>query len=325
MTARMKHVMTTDIEAVAPEVDLTTVLERMNRLAISCLPVVQDRTPVGVISERDVVRALAEHLVKGESLPAAAEGLMSGPPITVSAEATADEAIDLIHTHGIRRLLVVSEDGDLLGLVTLSNIVEAQTMAVTEERSQLERRVEERTHDLRVFADRLEHMSLVDPMLGTGNRRAMEQELDRLQGSLRRYQRGFAVVIFDIDEFKKYNDHYGHPEGDAVLCEVAAACQEAIRTTDLLYRYGGEEFLVTMPETDLEGVREAAERIRQAIEGLGLAHELSEHGVVTVSLGVAVARPDDKTLDWPQLVTRADGALYRAKQSGRNRACSHEE
>ncbi len=320
----MKHVMSAEVEVVAPETGIASVLERMNRLSISCLPVVDGRTPVGVISERDVVRSLAEHLCHGESLPATAAELMSGPPVTVRAEASADEAVALTHEHRIRRLVVVDEQGELVGLVTQSDIVEAQTLMVTEERNLLETRVEERTHDLRVFADRLEHMSLVDPMLGTGNRRAMERELERLQGVVNRYHRGFAVVIFDIDEFKKYNDHYGHPEGDAVLCEVAAACQEAIRNTDLLYRYGGEEFLVTMPETGLEGARDAAERIRQAIEALGLPHVESEHGIVTVSLGVATASPEDSTLAWPDLVSRADGALYRAKQSGRNRTCSHE-
>lgn len=320
MIVRIEDIMTTDVHTVEAGVSLCTTLEKMRDGRHSCLPVVEGRVPIGMISERDVVRALAAAL-EGEALPETAGEFMSSPPITVAAEASEDMAIRIVQKHGIRRLLVVDEKGELIGIVTQSDLVRAQTLVVAHERDQLEERVAQRTEQLRIVNLRLEHMALVDPLVGIGNRRAMDKELNRLQELATRYGRGFAVVMFDIDEFKKYNDHYGHPTADQVLVDVADAAQQAIRGADALFRYGGEEFIVSLPETSSEGALAAAERIRQAIEALGIAHVGSSHQVVTVSLGAALANPQAAAVDWPRVVNAADTALYRAKEGGRNRSC----
>lgn len=312
-------VMTTDIDVVEPGHSLVSILDRMRNEHLSCVPVVENGRPVGVISERDVVCALAGQL-HGDLLPATAKELMSGPPITISESASVESGIRLQEDRGIRRLLVVDRDGRLVGVLIQSNLVEAQTQALRGERDRLEARVDDRTEQLRLANERLEHMALVDPMLGTGNRRAMDQHLTRLQGLSERFGHGFGVVMFDIDEFKKFNDRYGHPEADEALADVARAAQSAICPGDILFRFGGEEFVVTLPKTSEAGALAAAERIRGAVEALQIPHESSGHGVVTVSLGVSIVGPETGNVDLSNVIRAADDSLYQAKQAGRNRA-----
>jgi diguanylate cyclase (GGDEF)-like protein len=125
--------------------------------------------------------------------------------------------------------------------------------------------------------------------------------------------------MLDLDHFKQINDTYGHPVGDQALKALAHCCQHHLRSVDILGRYGGEEFLALLPETECEAAIEAAERIRKQVENQVLS---SERGPVsfTISLGVATAAGHtDATLD--DLIKNADDALYEAKRNGRNRVC----
>ena len=156
-----------------------------------------------------------------------------------------------------------------------------------------------------------------DRLTGLGNRRRMDEDLERLNEQAARYGHSFAVVLFDVDRFKQYNDTAGHAAGDAVLRSVAAALVGECRSGDAAYRYGGEEVLVALPKQDQESASVAAERMRGAIEALQIRHPaLTPPGVVTVSGGVACIGPDETLAN---LLGRADAALYRAKEAGRNR------
>ena len=134
-----------------------------------------------------------------------------------------------------------------------------------------------------------------------------------------RYQRPLSIIMMDIDHFKTINDMHGHLAGDRVLRAMAKVAREAIRSIDSLIRWGGEEFIVLLPDTDLEAALPVAERLREAIEGMRINipdEELS----ITVSLGVA--RKDENSLDLETLVARVDQALYIAKFRGRNRVAT---
>jgi two-component system cell cycle response regulator len=156
-----------------------------------------------------------------------------------------------------------------------------------------------------------------DRLTGLGNRRRLDEDLERLADQARRYDHPMSVVLFDVDRFKQFNDSAGHAAGDDVLRSVAAALAQQCRSGDAAYRYGGEELLVAFPEQNLETGTIAAERMRVAIEALGIPHPgLAPSGVVTVSGGVACLGRDE-TLE--SLLGRADAALYRAKEEGRNR------
>lgn len=159
-----------------------------------------------------------------------------------------------------------------------------------------------------------------DHLTGLGNRLRQEEDLAVLTSRAMRYGQGFSVVLFDVDRFKAYNDTAGHPAGDEVLRSVANALVHRCRGADGVYRYGGEELLVVLPEQDLEAGRWAAERMREEVEGLAIPHPGigPPPGVVTVSGGVACFSPADDG-DVARLVERADAALYEAKNGGRNR------
>ena len=160
--------------------------------------------------------------------------------------------------------------------------------------------------------EKLRNQALRDPLTGLYNRRYMEDMLDRFVRLAARKEASFAVIMIDLDHFKRLNDQHGHLLGDAVLRAVAGAITDALRETDVACRYGGEELIVLLPDCDMEAALRKAEDIRSAIEALSGAHGVE----VTASLGVA-AVPSAAT-SVGELVKAADTALYEAKSAGRN-------
>jgi two-component system cell cycle response regulator len=170
---------------------------------------------------------------------------------------------------------------------------------------------------------RLFEESRQDPLICLGNRLRLREDLEVLRGRVERYSHNYSAVLCDVDFFKPYNDHYGHPAGDEVLRKVANTIADHLRSGDTAYRYGGEEFLIILPEQTLESAVSTADRLRQAVEDLRIPHEKNPPGVVTISTGVAaLSAGESKSTD--DLLKEADEALYRAKESGRNRVVSYE-
>ncbi|MEX5404167.1 GGDEF domain-containing protein [Stenotrophomonas sp. WED208] len=163
--------------------------------------------------------------------------------------------------------------------------------------------------------DELETLARRDPLTGLGNRRSFDESLGAAHRRARRQGLGLAVLMIDIDHFKRLNDTYGHPEGDRRLRAVAAILDGCLqRGDDLLARYGGEEFIAALPSSDTSHALDLGERLRAAVEHAALP---APHGHVTISVGVAwQAAGDEREPD--DLVDRADQALYRAKHAGRN-------
>lgn len=154
-----------------------------------------------------------------------------------------------------------------------------------------------------------------DALTGLRNRRSLIEAWEEALQRRRRSGRPLSIVLADLDHFKRINDTHGHVAGDATLCAAARAIQESLRAQDTVSRWGGEEFMLLLPDTDGAGARHVAESIRRAIEALRLEHEGVVFGV-TLSLGVAehlAERSMEATIE------EADSALYRAKQDGRNR------
>jgi two-component system cell cycle response regulator len=180
-----------------------------------------------------------------------------------------------------------------------------------------QRELAQRNAELREESDLSFEAARVDPLTQIANRLRLREDLDALYSHAARYGRRYCAALCDIDLFKKYNDAYGHLAGDEALRRVATTMRGALRQGDTLYRYGGEEFLVILSEQGITEARQAMDRVRRAVEYLGIQHPESPGRVVTISVGVAeIGDASASYDDWLRL---ADSALYRAKKNGRNR------
>ena len=182
----------------------------------------------------------------------------------------------------------------------------------------LERKVANRTQELALAKERLELLSVTDPLTGLANRRRLEDVLSAAWQHGQRARLPIGLAMIDIDHFKLYNDHYGHAAGDHCLQRVATELAASMRDTDLVARYGGEEFAAVLPNTDIAAARHSAERMRAAVGALAIPHPLSTERLVTVSIGVGATVPQPNTIA-ESLLEVADAELYLAKRGGRNR------
>ena len=213
----------------------------------------------------------------------------------------------------------------------LYQVLSAQNNALAEANQSLEARVARRTRalaqansELQQANVRLEAFGRTDGLLQIANRGYFDDRLAHAGASAHRHRQPLGLLMIDVDEFKRYNDHFDHQAGDACLQAVARAVQGSLqRATDLLARYGGEELAVILPDVDAEGAATVAARVVASVAALALPHPASGAAAcVTVSVGVAARVPSMPLQgSLAALVADADAALYRAKASGRNRSC----
>jgi diguanylate cyclase (GGDEF)-like protein len=173
--------------------------------------------------------------------------------------------------------------------------------------------------ELARYRTELARLACTDALTQLRNRLSLSDDLTKLHARSRRYGGGYSLAMCDVDFFKQYNDTYGHQSGDEALRSVAAVLTAQARQSDSIYRYGGEEFLLVLPEQSASSATEAAERIRRAVESLGITHPGgTSAGVITISVGVATYNCAGNTTS-EDLLEEADNALYYAKSNGRNR------
>ena len=168
-----------------------------------------------------------------------------------------------------------------------------------------------------LYHEEIHRLSVVDGLTDIANKRHFKEFLERELARAVRHQRPLALVLFDLDRFKQLNDTHGHLAGDRVLCGVAALVAPEVRREELFARWGGEEFAVVLPETDLAGAADFGERMRSLVERTPFEYD-GKSLSVTISVGVTALAAGDSMAS---LLGRADAAMYRAKQDGRNRVC----
>ena len=200
-------------------------------------------------------------------------------------------------------------------VVNVFGAITAHRLHVAKRREYL-RLIEQRhlNDELRSLNVELEALATTDSLTGISNRRIFFVLAKDEVARSRRYQRPLTALMIDIDRFKDVNDTHGHAIGDKVLKALAQACITTLRETDVFARLGGDEFVILLPET--EDGKEQADRLRRTIERMRTSLDDGTDLAITVSIGVASARPEDETID--DVLGRADVALYEAKQSGRN-------
>jgi len=209
--------------------------------------------------------------------------------------------------------------GDMLGLLHLR--CESAEVAEMVERKSAPLRALLQLTSMTVGAlnlrSRLENQSIRDSLTGLFNRHFMEITLERELRRATRRESSLAVFMIDADHFKQFNDTFGHKAGDVVLRALAERFLASVRSEDVVCRYGGEEFVVILPDIDLERAADRARQVREAISALRVSEKEQTLGPITVSIGVAVFPQDGRTID--ALLQGADRSLYHAKRNGRNR------
>lgn len=248
----------------------------------------------------------------GRKVQAAAESLLTltsnaGEQIADFGRMLTDVGTQLAMLEGVELRLVAT------GLLQLTQSLAARTEQVSERLARTESSVEELRRELAV----VNKAALSDPLTGIGNRRAFDTDLDTLLTDPRGQDRPPTLLVFDIDHFKRVNDSFGHPVGDALLRFVGLQLRTRVRPSDRPYRLGGEEFAVLLPATPVDEAVKVAERIRVAIaeHDFKLRSSGERIGRVTLSCGAAERRAGEGPED---LFARADAALYAAKAAGRD-------
>lgn len=232
------------------------------------------------------------------------EGTEDIPVIFITAKSEPEDIIKGFKVGGVDYVTKPFNEAELLMRI-------ATHMELKRSRDMLELKNKELTEAY----DKIEHLALTDTLTGIPNRRNLTNLMGKEASRSRRNGTTFSLIMCDIDFFKKVNDTYGHDTGDYVLCEVASIIQESVRQQDVVGRWGGEEFLIMLPETKMEDATSVAEKLRKAIESKEMAfHDYSFK--VTMTFGVSVFETD---LGIEKSIKKADDALYEGKQSGRNK------
>lgn len=320
MSTEVKEIMTTIMVSISVETTAADAVSAMAANAYSCLVVVDNDEPVGIVTERDIVKLMSRTGTEIPLTPILVRDIMTEPVTIVTETTTLFDALVIAAAENIRHLPVVDEGGKLCGLVTQADLTRAHVLLIEKQREKLEREINCKDCDLQIANEQLKALSMVDALMGIGNRRAMEVDLEHTHALAVRYQRSYAAVIFDVDYFKSYNDTYGHIAGDEALRQTANYLQTCIRKSDRLYRFGGEEILMMLSETSKEGAMILAERIVAGLADIQIPHSASPFGIITISCGVACQTVYESHLSWQNLVHLADQALYTAKCHGRNQA-----
>jgi diguanylate cyclase (GGDEF)-like protein len=211
--------------------------------------------------------------------------------------------------------------GDDYLVKPVSTVVLNAKMRALQRLDQMRRKLVDLSNELTAANQRLEAISQQDGLTGIANRRAFDFLIERQFLDALRRREPLSVVLCDVDHFKAYNDHYGHLAGDECLRQVAAALARSCkRATDVAARYGGEEFALLLPDTPAAGALRVVETAQREIAALAIAHAASSTSAfVTFSAGIATYAPERDKMS-RDLAARADEALYRAKQLGRNRS-----
>jgi diguanylate cyclase len=208
----------------------------------------------------------------------------------------------------------------------LRQIIEA-TVSLKESGSQMHQKLEESRVEIDSLKRNLQQVtneSQRDFLTGVYNRKTFERLVDEQMRQAQEKKTALCLLMLDIDHFKQFNDRFGHLLGDEVLKTVARTLIDTLKGRDIVARFGGEEFIVTLPETPLEGALKVAEMVRASIATKQLKRKGTGeiYGTITVSVGVALFRPQTDTL--PTLIKRADDALYQSKHTGRNKVSCEE-
>jgi len=301
---KISDVMMTDVLIAANTDTILDMSKRLQAHRIGAIVIVDNnRYPVGIVSERDIIRSLG--IYKEQALNKQAQDIMSSPVLTLEPDQDIETAATLMSLNMIRRIPITVNDR-LAGIISYRDI----TNALRKNYYMLEQKTEK-------LEDKANH----DPLTGLFNKGYLEEQLTYHFELAKRSGNPMAVMFLDIDHFKKVNDTYGHQCGDEVLKKIAHILKDKSRAINVVGRFGGEEFMIIGPISDYKSALYLGERIRTAVEKEVFSHENTDFNI-TISIGISVW--NSSIASEKDLVKFADEALYTAKRSGRNQVRMYE-
>lgn len=285
------------------------VISLMDHLLNDCVMVFDDDKPAGIITTKDVVRLFGEQ----QDLNRPVAEFMSSPIETIPYNTSIKESLNFIQRKQFKRLIVEDRDGVIVGQITQGELINRIYSRWSEVLRDNDKQLQEINRALQIRATKFEEMSVIDHLTGIYNRAKFEIELQKEIDRVRRYgSETFSVLFFDVDHFKRVNDRFGHATGDRVLQEICRVISQQMRLTDIVARWGGEEFVAILPSTPLDKACLVAEKLRSTVAGL----EFEGPGQVSCSFGVGEFQAGDT---FHSVILRVDNAMYQAKANGRNR------
>jgi diguanylate cyclase (GGDEF)-like protein len=301
---------------------LSEVIHLMREYRVSCMPVIEANKPVGIVTESDLVRVLGRLIDEQCTKMSPVQDFMTTSPAVVQQTTPVFDALVLAQSHNVRHLPVVDDKGLLCGILSYGDLAKAYERIVEQQRKIIEKELGSETRKLREANHQIKSLSMEDVLLRIGNRRSMEVDLSYTHSSAIRYERTYALVLYSVDFFKHYNDHYGRQAGDDALKIITEHIRYEIRHADRLYRYGGEELLLLLPETELTGAAITAKRIVHNLAERNIPHAQSPFGILTISAGIAALGNAGEEKDWQAVVELAKERLHQAKINGGNQVGS---
>ncbi len=316
----VETLMTREVSCVTPDTPLHDAVDKMVGQRFSCTVIAEDKKPVGILTERDLVKGLVktnhEH-----SLAQSVSEIMTSPVLSLNQSESLFDALVVTKAEKVRHLPVVNDANELVGLVTHTDLANAHFHVTGLQSKIIEEAINNKTQVLQQVNEELKALSMEDHLMEIGNRRAMEVDLNHTHAAAIRYESMYSLILMDIDYFKRYNDHYGHQKGDEALKQVGKIIKRNIRLCDRPYRYGGEELLLILPHTNAEQSTITANKLIDNIRSEEIIHADCPEGFLTISCGsTSVFETQSKVhAKWENVVGAADTALYAAKSDGRNR------
>lgn len=290
-----------------PTVDAIKLMKYKN--IDSVIVVNKEKKPKGIFTTKDFLHILQSD----KDLNVPVNAYMSSPLQTVNENATIAEVLDFIKVKNFKRVVVANDLGRIVGLITQSEILRVMNnkwMEIIKERGEELSKMNEK---LIKKASRLEENASKDYLTNLFNRRKFHTIIDYEISQIKRHnERHLSLILLDIDNFKSINDSYGHDVGDKILIDLAKILQLSCRESDIVARWGGEEFAIALPETSIERGLIVAQKIKTSLEYFTFAEDLT----VTCSFGMSQFHTTD---NFTSLFKRADEALYKSKNTGKNK------
>lgn len=293
--------------------EMAEVLEFMKDSQSDCVIIQENGHPIGILTSKDVIKFIGE----GKNPALSVHDVMSSPVEMLSEKASIAEGLEYLRNRHFKRIVVTNDEGNVVGIVTQQDLISRTYLKWSQLMQDHFKQFEEITQILQQKNRHLTQLATKDSLTEIHNRHMFAELFSQELSVVKRQNSKLALMMIDLDYFKRVNDTYGHNIGDYVLKEFVSSVTSVVREADLFARWGGEEFVLLLRNAGCEDAYHVGEKIRSVIE----SRPFEDVGRITCSIGITEVKGEDSL---NSAIERADNALYSAKEMGRNRtiACT---